>query len=149
MTCKARFVRAIQRVAHGRVNAIAADDNVAFYKKNIFDELDYIDTSLYIIQLLPDSKVSEEPVYAVQATLKNGAEHVLYYSKKTFLELKSERTKLAENERSNATLIDQWKSYQNIQYPSVQRMFVGTDHEETLTLVIIYFNEKVSAADFQ
>jgi hypothetical protein len=127
-----------------------ADDNKdKFFKKNIFNELDYLDTTLYTIQLLPEAKVGEEPVYVIKASLQNGAEHVLYYSKKTFLELKSERTKLPENERSNATVIDQWSKYHNIMYPSQERMFVGTDHEETLTLLNIYFNEKVSDADFQ
>lgn len=127
-----------------------ADDNKdKFYKKNIFNELDYLDTTLYTIGLLPETKVGEVPVYVIKATLNNGAEHVLYYSKKTFLELKSERTKLPEHERSNATLIDQWSKYQNIMYPSQQRMFVGTDHEQTLSLLSIYFNEKISDADFQ
>lgn len=137
-------------IQNGKKVPEPADDNKdKFYKKNIFNELDYLDTSLYSIQLLPETKVGEEPAYAVKATIKNGAEHVLYYSKKTFLELKSERTKLAENDRSDATITDQWSKYQNIMYPSQQRMFVGTDHEQTLTLLNIYFNEKVSDTDFQ
>ena len=137
-------------IQNGKKVPEPADDNKdKFFKKNIFNELDYLDTTLYTIGLLPEAMLGQEPVYVIKASLKNGAEHVLYYSKKTFLELKSERTKLPENERSNATLIDQWSKYQNIMYPSQQRMFVGTDHEQTLTPLNIYFNEKVGDADFQ
>lgn len=120
-----------------------------FYKKNIFDELDFLDTALYTIGLLPEAMVGDEPAYVVRTTLKNGAERVVYYSKKTFLELKAERTKLPESERSNMMIIEKYKRYGNIMYPSQERMNVGTNHEQTLTLLNIYFNEKVSDADFQ
>jgi hypothetical protein len=137
-------------INNGQKTAAAADDyKDKFYKKNIFDELDYLDTALYTIGLLPEATVGDEPAYVVRTTLKNGAERIVYYSKKTFLELKSERTKLSETERSSATIIDKQNRYQNIMYPSQQRMNVGTDHEQTLTLLNIYFNEKVTDADFQ
>lgn len=130
---------------------LAADDENKdkFYKKNIFDELDYLDTSLYTIELLPEAIVGDEPAYVVKTTLKNGAERVIYYSKKNFLELKSERTALPESERSNMMIIEKQKKVQNIMYPCQERMNVGTDHEQTLTLLYIYFNKKVSETDFQ
>ncbi len=111
--------------------------------------MDYLDTALYTIRLLPDATVGQAPAYVVSTTLKNGREKRIYYSKATFLRLKSETTKLAENERSDATVITKQDRYQNIMYPTVQRMFVGTDHEQTLTLLNIYFNENVSDVDFK
>jgi len=130
---------------------LAADDvyKDKFYMHNIFDELDYLDTALYTIELLPNAVVGDEPAYVIKATLKNGAERIIYYSQKTFLELKLERTKLQESERSNETIIEKQKRYRNIMFPSQQRMNVGTDHEQTLVLVNIYLNDKVSDADFQ
>jgi hypothetical protein len=137
-------------VDQGKKTAAPPDDNKdKMYKKNIFNELDYLDTALYTIKLLPDGTVGQTPAYVVSTTLKNGREQRIYYSKATFLQLKSETIKLAENERSDATLITKQDKYQNIVYPTVQRMFVGTDHEQTLTLLSIYFNEKVNDADFK
>lgn len=137
-------------IKNGQKTAAAPDDyKDKLYKKNIFNELDYLDTALYTIGPLPEAMVGGEPAYVVKTTLKNGAEFVLYYSKKTFLELKSERGKAAENERSNETIIAKQDRYENIMYPSVQRMFAGTGHEQTLTLLNIYLNKMVSDADFQ
>ena len=137
-------------VNQGKKTAAPPDDNKdKLYKRNIFNELDYLDTALYSITLLQDATVGQAPAYVISTRLKNGREQLIYYSKTTFLQLKSETTKLAENERSEATVITKQDKYQNIMYPTVQRMFVGTDHEQTLTLLSIYFNEKVSDADFK
>jgi hypothetical protein len=136
--------------SQGKKTAEPPDDNKdKLYKKNIFNELDYLDTALYTISRLPDATVAQAPAYVISTTLRNGREKSIYYSKATFLELKSETTKLAENERSDATIIAKQDKYQNMMYPTVQRMFVGTDHEQTLTLLNIYFNEKVSDDDFK
>ena len=56
---------------------------------------------------------------------------------------------LGENGSSDVTIISKQEKHGNVTYPAIQRMFVGTDHEQTLTLLNIYFNEKVSDADFK
>jgi len=132
-----------------KVAAPAEDNKDKMYKKNIFNELDYLDTALYSIRRLPDATVGEEPAYVINTTLKNGREKRIYYSRNTFLELKSETTRLEENGSSDVTIISKQEKHQDIMYPAIQRMFVKTDHEQTLTLLNIYFNEKVSDADFK
>jgi hypothetical protein len=136
-------------IDHGKKVAAPAEDNKdKMYKKNIFNELDYLDTALYAMTRLPDAMVGQEPAYVIGTTLKNGREKHIYYSRNTFLELKSETIKLGENGSSNTTFVTKQEQHEGVMYPAVQRMFVGTDHEQTLTLLNIYFNEKVSDADF-
>lgn len=60
------------------------------FRKNIFNELDYLDSSLYTLALDGNEQVNNEDCYKVKATCINGTVRTLYYSKMTFLKLRED-----------------------------------------------------------
>jgi hypothetical protein len=61
------------------------------YKKNIFNELDYINPSLWKLEIIGEENVLNDLCYKIRATLINGSVRLLYYNKKSYLLIKEER----------------------------------------------------------
>lgn len=61
------------------------------YKRHLFDELDYINSSLWKLELAGEENLLNDACYKIRATLINGSVRLLYYNKKSFLLIKEER----------------------------------------------------------
>ena len=61
------------------------------YKRHLFEELDYINSSLWTLELLGEENVLNDLCYKIKATLINGSVRLLYYNKKSFLLIREER----------------------------------------------------------
>lgn len=60
-------------------------------RKNLIHELDYLDTSLWKLQLVGEEIVLNQPCYWVHARSSNGLARNLYYSKSSFLLLRQDK----------------------------------------------------------
>ena len=118
-------------------------------KKNIFDELDYLDTSVFVLGYLGTDILDKEAVYKIKATKKNGAERILFFSKESFLLVKKENTKSGETGRASKILYKKFKHFGSILSPTEITMDAGTKNEQKLTITNIYINDKVSSHDFE
>ena len=138
------------RYERGRkVPADSAEFKDKLFRKNIFNDLDYLDTGLNSIELIGEATVNKEQAYKIKVILRNGAEDILYYSKESFLPVKKEKIKLQEPGRSNATLFEKYKRFENILMAAQLILYAGTPEETILKVSKVYINEKVSFADFE
>lgn len=84
-------------IVNGKKKKLDTEENKdKFYKRNIINELDYIDAALWKIKLLGEEKVMNEDCYKIEATLLSGMVKYLYYSKSSFFLLKEEKILNAE-----------------------------------------------------
>lgn len=117
------------------------------YRKNIFNELDYLDPSLYQLEAMGSEKVENQDCYKIKATCVNGATSILYYSKDSFLQLREDK---ATTEKGNfdTTYFYGYKKYGQLTYYS-SLVFGSGDKMQKATLVELLVNEKVSDSDFK
>lgn len=117
------------------------------YRKNIFNELDYLDPSLYQLEAMGIEKVEYQDCYKIKATCVNGATRILYYSKDTFLQLREDK---ATTEKGNfdTTYFYGYKKYGKLTYYT-KLVFGSGDKAQKAELVELLVNEKVSESDFQ
>lgn len=115
-------------------------------KKNIINELDYVDSSLWTVRLLGEEKILNQPCFRLHARSANGIVKNLFYSQETFLLLKEERIIhpeliltyffLSFAKQGELTFCNEMKLLKNGKYQEVK----------ILDLVI---NEKVDETDFR
>lgn len=117
------------------------------YKRNIFDELDYLDPNLWKIELVGHEDVGNEDCYQIKATLANGSVKLVYYSTKTFYLIKQENLTNIEG-RYQKTINSEFKKEGKLVYPSVMK-FTNQDNVQILTTVNVKINEDVNANDFK
>lgn len=128
-----------------------ADDNDfkdKKFKKNIFDELDYLDSSLWKLELIGEEKVGSELCYKIKATLVNGLIENLYYDKKTFYLLKSENIGDPETHRVTTTINSKFKKFDKLTYPTEIKLGTGNQFQ-IAKIVDLEINKLVSDQDFK
>jgi len=81
------------------------------YKKNIFNELDYLDSTLWKIELLGEEKVEKEACYKLSVTLVNGRVSMLYFSKENFHLLREDKVAEKEKDSFSTTLFFDFKKF--------------------------------------
>jgi len=79
--------------------ADSAEFKDKMFKKNLFNELDFLDSTLWKLNLISEDTTEGELCYRINAKLINGATRILWYSKKTFLLLRTD--KVSELEKSS------------------------------------------------
>ncbi|MCX2576383.1 hypothetical protein [Pedobacter sandarakinus] len=117
------------------------------FRKNIFNELDYLDKSLYSLSLENEEKVGSEVCYKVKATCVNGTVRLLYYSKTTFYQLREDKL-TSEKANFDTTYFYKYKRFGKLNYYSELTFGTG-DQAQSAKLVELLVNEKVSDADFK
>jgi hypothetical protein len=116
------------------------------YKKNIFNELDYLDTSLWKLELVEEEKVNDEDCYKVKASLVNGEVRNLYFSKRTFYMLREDKVN-AEKGSFTSTSFSDYKKFGGLTYYSVMK-FGNGEKTQIGKIVNILLNEKIDESDF-
>ncbi|WP_158799800.1 hypothetical protein [Pedobacter sp. L105] len=116
-------------------------------RRNIFNELDYLDSTLYTLTVLGTEKVDKEDCHKVKATCINGAVRILYYSKKTFLMLREDKF-TTEKGGFSTTYFSGYKKYGKLTYYT-DLVFGEGEKMQKATIVELLANEKISDDDFR
>ena len=117
------------------------------YKKNIFNELDYLDTSLWKLELIGEEKVNDEDCYKVKASLVNGEVRNLFFSKETFYMLREDKLSNAEKGAFSSTFFSDYRKFGKLTYYSVMKF---SDGEKTQIgkIVKLVPNQDITEKDF-
>lgn len=118
------------------------------YKKNIFNELDYLDSSLWKLELAGTASVQGEPCYKIRATLVDESVRLLYYSKASYLLLKEEKVVNAERDSFSSVLFSGYKKYGKLTYYSEMKLGNNGSYQ-TATIEKLLVNAGVSVQDFK
>lgn len=118
-----------------------------FPRKNIFNELDYLDSTLYKIELLSDEKVSKMDCYKIRAVFTTGDVRLLYIDKKNFNTIKQERIQQGQTEVSNTMYFTNFKKYGDLLFYSTMIMGEGAGAQKAkMTKLLI--NGEITEGDF-
>lgn len=118
------------------------------YKKNIFNELDFIDTTLWKLNLIGEKKVNEENCYQIRAISTTGEERNLYFSKETFYMLREDKILNAEKESFSTTSFSDYKKFGNLTFYTILK-FGEPDKVQIAKIVTLLVNERISEKDFK
>jgi len=97
------------------------------FKKNIFDELDSLDSTLWKLELLNDEKVNGEDCYKIRATLVNGLVRLLYFSKTTYYQLREDKVSNEEKDSFSSSYFSDYKKFGDLIVSTTMRLEEG-DH---------------------
>jgi hypothetical protein len=117
------------------------------FRKNIFNELDFLDTTLYTIKLIGSEKVEKEDCFKVEATCINGQVRMIYYSKKSFLQMREDRS-TAEKGNFSTTYFTGYKKYGKLTYYT-DLVFGDGEKMQKAKMVDLLVNEKITDDDFR
>ena len=118
------------------------------YKKNIFNELDFINTNLYQLEYVGEEVVAGNICNKIKATLVNGLVQMLYYDKNTFHLAKTEKVLNAEKNSFSTTYYANYKKFKDLTYFSEMR-FGENESAQVATITKLVYNENITAKDFE
>lgn len=118
------------------------------FKRNIFDELDYLDTTLWKLELVGNEKVNNEDCYKIKATLANGLVKLLYFSKTTSFLLRSDKVLNKEKDSFSTSYFSDYQKFGDIFFATTMRFGEG-DHYQTAKIIKLLFNQGISENDFE
>lgn len=118
------------------------------FKKNIFNELDYLDSSLWKLELMGEEKVNKEACYKIKATAVNGEIRHLYYSKHSFYMLREDKIANAEKDSFSSVIFSDYKNYNGLIYFTVLKFSAGKK-TQVGKIVSLLMNEKITEEDFR
>lgn len=118
------------------------------YKKNIFNELDFIDSSLWTLDLIGDEKVDNEDCYKIKASSVNGEVRNLYFSKRSFFMLRQDKISNSERDRFSSTFFSDYQKFGGLTFYTVMK-FGNDEKSQVGKIVKLLVNEKISDKDFK
>jgi hypothetical protein len=119
-----------------------------FYKKNIFNELDYLDSNLWKLSYLGMEIINKDSCYKIQATLASGLVMMLYFDKDNFHMVRSDKLLNSEKNRFKTILYSNFKTFDRLVYYT--EMKFGEDGEyQTGTIENLLINQLVDEKDFK
>lgn len=118
------------------------------YKKNIFNELDFINPSLYQLEYLGEATVAGNNCNKIKATLVNGLVEMLYYDKNTFHLTKTEKILSAEKNSFSTTYYAKYKKFKDLTY-FTEMTFGENEDVQVATITKLLYNENITAKDFE
>ncbi|ULQ55831.1 hypothetical protein KJS94_14370 [Flavihumibacter rivuli] len=117
-----------------------------FPRKNIFNELDYLDSSVYAIERMEDVKVKRSDCYKVKARFITGRIKLVYIEKKTFNIIREDVTDAGSPETS-ITYFSDFKRFGDIYFYG--KMVLGdTPDAQVATVTRLVANELITERDF-
>ncbi|MBG6187073.1 hypothetical protein [Flavobacterium sp. CAN_S2] len=118
------------------------------YKQNIFNELDYINPSLYRLEFIGEEKIESNNCNKIKATLTNGLVKILYYDKNTFLLTKTEKILNAEKNSFSTTYYSNYKKFNDLTY-FTEMKFGEKENIQIATIIKLLYNENITEKDFE
>jgi hypothetical protein len=136
-------------IADGKVKKADPDEfKDKKFKKNIFSELDYLDSTLWKLELMGNEKVGNEECYKIKATLVNGAIKILYYSKSTYFLLREDAVSNKEKDSFSTTLFSDYQKFGQLTFYSTMVFGEGGKLQKGKIIEMI-MNEKITEDDFK
>lgn len=117
------------------------------FRRNIFNELDYLDPTLYTLTFVGTEKVDKEDCYKVNAACINGSVRVVYFSKKTLLKLREDKS-TTEKGSLSTTYFSGYKTYGKLTYYT-DLVFGEGEKSQKAKMLELLVNEKISDDDFR
>jgi hypothetical protein len=118
------------------------------FKRNIFDEIDYLDTTLWKLELLNDQKVNEEDCYRIKATLANGLVKIIYISKTSFYTLREDKVANPEKDSFSTTTFSDYKKFGKLTFYSTMK-FGDPNNPQIAKIIELLPNDKITDNDFK
>ncbi len=118
------------------------------YRKNIFNELDFLDPSIWTIELLAGEKVNNEDCYKIKATLKNGEVRNVFFSKSSFYMLREDKISNSEKNDFSSVTFSGYKQFGQLMYYTVME-FGDAGKTQVGRIVNLLVNEKITEKDFK
>lgn len=118
------------------------------FKKNIFNELDYIDPSLYKLEYIALDDVESKKCNKIKATLLNGKITYLYFDVKTALLIKSETVKDGEANSFSTVIYGEYSKFKKLTYFTTMRFGSNVD-AQSAKIIELFYNEKINETDFK
>jgi hypothetical protein len=118
------------------------------HKKNIFNELDYIDSSLWTLKLMGVASVNGEQCYKISVISVDGSVRTLYYSKASLLLLKEEKLVNSEKDNFSTVVFSGYKKFGKLTYYTEMKLG-GNGGYQTATIEKLLVNTGVSVNDFK
>lgn len=118
------------------------------YKKNIFNELDYLDSTLWTLEYLGAVMLNDESCYKVKATLASGLIMMLYFNKISFLMIRSDKIENPEKNRFTTILYSNFKTFDKLVY-CTELKFGENGKYQNGTIVNLLINQSVDESDFK
>lgn len=136
-------------IVNGEVKkADLAEFKDKFDRKNIFNELDWINPELYTLELLSDEKVGTVDCYKIKLTRTSGLVELLYFDKVYKFLLRSDKVKDANKNSFATTLYFNYQKILGLTYAT--EMKIGDkENMQTLTVVDLKINADISESDFK
>ncbi len=119
-----------------------------FYKKNIFNELDFLDSSLWKLKYLGVEKMNNDSCYKIQATLNSGLVMMLYFNKDNFHMIRSDKVLNPEKNRFKTILYSNFKTFDKLVYYT-EIKFGENGKYQSGTIVNLLINQLVDENDFK
>lgn len=116
-------------------------------KKNIFNELDYLDTTLYKLDYLGIEEFESNKCHKIKATSVVDKVVFLYFDVKSGFLLKSE-TVNGEKDSFSTVVFSDFKKFNKLTYFSTMKFGVEKD-AQSAKIIELFYNEKVSTSDFK
>ncbi|EJL62503.1 hypothetical protein [Flavobacterium sp. CF136] len=118
------------------------------FKKNIFNEFDYLDTSLYKLEYVSIEDVESRKCNKIKATLINGKITYLYFDLKTSLLTKSETVKDGEANSFSTVIYGDYSKFKKLTYFTKMRFGSNAD-AQSAKIIELFYNEKINETDFK
>lgn len=118
------------------------------YKRNIFNELDFIDPTLWTLELLEEEKVNNENCYKLRATSINGEERNLYFSKSSFHMLREDKISNSEKDSFSSVYFSDYQKFGGLTFYTVMK-FGDEENSQIGKIVTLLVNEKINDKDFK
>lgn len=118
------------------------------YRKNIMNEIDYLDTTLYKLEYVGEEKANNKDCHKIKATLVNGKVSYLYYDKVSNLMAKSETIANPEKNSFSSILYDNYKKFGDL-VNETKQIFVSEEGNQEVKLIELYYNKNITDKDFK
>lgn len=110
--------------------------------------MDFIDTSLWALELIGEEKVNNENCYKIKASLINGEVRNLYYSKSSFFMLRSDKISNSEKDSFSSTFFSDYQKFGGLNFYTIMK-FGNGEKSQVGKIVNLLVNEKISKNDFK
>jgi hypothetical protein len=118
------------------------------YKKNIFNELDYLDSTLWKLEYLGIEILNKDSCHKIKATLASGLVMKLYFDKNNHHMVRSDKIENGENNRFSTYLYTNFKKFDKLVYYT--EMEFGEEGKFKKGIFVdLLINQNVDEKDFK
>ena len=116
-------------------------------RKNIFTELDYLDSTLWVMERKNDEFIDSRPCFKLKGTFITGESRYLYIEKTTFCVVKQEDIDSESGKVYFTSYFSDFKKFGDFYFYS-STYSVADNHLNRIRVVKVLINESVSEDDF-